>query len=280
MAVQDKLDDDMKVSTRELYHQVLKERIETSHDVVIQFEIVVMERFKNMLKNLVAACAHKKPDYIFFHVRANHYLRLVQPIGRIHGKYNEGSLKVNIGALKRRLVLDDYQAPIETFDKELTKHQHQHAGMLKRLYTKLQIHKLWNITRSVRAVLGILAGNLYYADSLYFKTISDCLNYTSAQGINIVLIGIVSRPVDRIDDWLSARLNNKFIQFSGMRALPYINVFGTHDESGTFLFKRDLIHLNETAHARLANAVYTIVIDQFNAPKQKSVSEAAIVQNQ
>jgi disulfide oxidoreductase YuzD len=275
MAVQDKLDDEMNVLTHALYHQVLKEKIEQSQDLKLEFEIVVLERFKNMLKNLATACERRRPDYIFFHIRANHYLRLIQPIGRIHGKYQKGSYKVNIGLLKGKLILNDYQAPLETLDKELAGHQHQHTSLMKRIYRKLRLKKLWEATRFVRTVLGILIGNLYYADTLYFKTIDECLNYTSSRNIDMIFIGIVSRPADRLDNWLSARLNKKFSEFLNHRA-PYIDVFGTHDEAGNFLFKRDLIHINEIAHMRVARKVYTILNDKLQHASRRSLPNVAV----
>ena len=270
MAVQDTFTNDLKVEEKDLYHQIVKEHIESEYDVSITYKIIFQERFKYMLENIFRYCNENPVDHIFFHIRTNHYLRLLEPLGRIHPKYKKGLFKFNLPAItKGKLPLDNYQSPEDDLSNEVTSLTTRSHFI--NAYKKLNLKFLWRKTRFLRLLTGILCGNMLFVDAFYFRLVEELIAFSKHKTIPVTFIGIVSRPISRTENFLSYRLNKKFIHLLQQRKLTYLNIFGTHNPSGSFLFKSDRIHVNEYVHASIAEKIEAELKTSFKDQNKKDV---------
>lgn len=202
-----------------------------------ELAIVRYERLSTCLAKLMAAHARQPTQVVLFHVRAEPVLRLTKLYYRYLDDTNRvrHSLSLPSGRpgnpeqydlLTRRQPAPPLPPPPET-----------------RRHRQL---------RQLNLLLGTWAGNRRRALCQYQSLVLEIANFCRQQGIQLLLIGPVSRPCGQVENQLSTQLNTAFAALATQHGLDYLPTLGETDAAGQPLFFPNGIHVSPAGHDRIA----------------------------
>jgi len=231
-----------------LFHQLLKKKIENIHACKFNVNIIRYERFKNCLQKISTYKETKPIDILAFSVRPEPFLRLVKlyykffdkAVGRKRWSLNLAFLN-KINPEKYDLLnLDTGFNPSGANDSSI-------------------IHK---VLININYILGSLFGNANYALRKYLKLINEIINFSKRNNIQLVIIGPPMRTNTLIERFLSKKLD-RFIKKSLL--ISSDNFISGSDliSNGKPLFKKNGIYANEEYHELIAERMSTKMMILF-----------------
>ncbi|HCY74424.1 MAG TPA: hypothetical protein DHV28_00750 [Ignavibacteriales bacterium] len=226
------------ISRENLYHQILKKKIEKSSAIKVEINIVQYEKFYPTLEKIKFAIDRQHPDVIIFHIRVEQILRMIKFYFRYHDKNENFRRGFNLALLNISIPeKESFNLSHRSVNGDLHKKSHR-------------------ILIFFNYLIGYLVLNQIYSFKIYKKLVLHFTELADKEYCKIIFTGPVSRPTTFWESYTSLILNyymKKFI--SNKLEKPYLEFLGTH-ENQKFLFFDDYIRVNETGHNRIANLLF------------------------
>ena len=220
-----------------LYHYTLRAGLAAAGSPWPGLAIVRYERLSTCLAKLKAAHAQQPTQVVLFHVRAEPVLRLTKLYYRYLDDTNRVRHSLNVpwgrpGNPEQYDLLTRRQPPPPLAPPPETRRHQQ--------------------LRQLNLQLGTWAGNRRRALHQYQRLVLAIADFCRQQGIQLLLIGPVSRPCGPVENQLSAQLSAAFAALATQHVLEYLPTLGELDTAGQPLFFPNGIHVSPAGHDRIA----------------------------
>lgn len=239
-----------------LYHQLLKNKLIESNNTNLDIKIIRDEYILRCFEKIKETIYIEEPDWILFHLR-------VEPIllsSKLYSKYHDKD-----GNLIKQINVAVFNWSFRK-KKRITKKKIVDSALNRRSKINLRIRFLF---REANYFLGMVVGNWRYSFRDYLtvliKIIELCKTYDKA----LIITGPVSRPNIYLENQLSKELHKYMSEYLLHHDQIYVNLLGTKDEQGNFLFCDDLIKVNEIGHQRIFEILFKVLINKkLSLPKR------------
>ncbi|MCX6232059.1 MAG: aldolase/citrate lyase family protein [Bacteroidetes bacterium] len=224
----------------DLFHQVLKNKIENNTDINFIINIIRYERLSNCIQKVDTFTKNQTIDAVVFSIRPEPMLRL----SKLSYKFIN-----NKGEKKRTFNLP--------FLKLLSPEKYDLLSIEQRYFPPVRIEKSnkINIGLNLNLLFGYLIGNHRYAMKIYLQLVTDLIVFCKSKNFPVIIISPALRTSSISEKYLSKRFD-KFIHknksiFNG----NYI-IGSDLKKDGKNLFFNNGIHANEYYHELIANRVF------------------------
>jgi len=219
-----------------LFHQLLKQKLENSREIKFNVNIIRYERFRNCRNKIEEYKQNQTIDILVFSIRPEPFLRLV----KLYYKFMDSStgrkkwslnlpIFNNVNPEKHDLLSFDARYNLSTFrDSSL-------------------IHKT---LINLNYIFGLLLGNANYSQKLYLDLVNEVIEYSRMNNIKLFILGPPIRANTRIERLLSKRLD-KFIRKAPTIVQDNFISGSEPIKNGEYLFKNG-IYANEKYHELIA----------------------------
>lgn len=228
------------ITTEDLYHSILKERIEKELSIKIEVNILQYEKLTPTFSRIKETINQNNIDMILFHIRVEQILRMIKLYLRYYDKNEVYQRRFNLGIFGSCIP--------ESKEFNLHSVSNNNSANRKRISNSL--------LKNINYFLGFLVFNQIIAFRNYKKLITSVVEFCQNKSLDIVFTGPVSRPVNKIENFTSVLLDsyvNKLIVNKFHK--PYLKLLGTKQNS-QYLFCDDHIKVNEIGHLRIANILF------------------------
>ena len=178
----------------DLFHQVVRRRIEEAKKVKFNVNIIRYERFANSLHKISRSLDQHPIDVLTFSIRPEPFLRLVKFYYRYYDQVSK-SKKWSLNLPWMNL------ANPEKFDLLTTPNGFPSAGMPGGSFTR-------KFFRQLNYMAGTLAGNEKFAWDLYEKLIKEVIHFCHQHNIKLILLG----PPVPFRSGMGAKLSRKLVR--------------------------------------------------------------------
>lgn len=235
------------IESNKLYHQILKNRLQESHNINLDIKIIRYESISSCLEKIKEAVNIELPDWLLFHLRA-------EPIllpSKLYSKYHDKDHSL-IKRIKLTVLNFDYKKKGNANTKKIID---------KELISKSTFNlKIQYFFRELNYFFGYLTGN--WSDNMikYFTLLTNIISICKTQGILLIITGPVSRPFSFFENQLSIKLNQYIVRRLSHHNMIYLNLLGTRNGQDNFLFCSDLKRVNEIGHERISNIILNTLL--------------------
>ena len=247
-----------------LFHQLLKQKIENIKDVKFNINIIRYERFKNCITK-ISSYKEKNPiDILVFSIRPEPFLRLV----KLYYKF----LDPSTGKIRKSLNLPVInQANPEQYD----------LLSLETRFNPLEASDssiIRKILVNLNYISGSLLGNDRYALLKYLDLINEIILFSRRNNIKLYILGSPIRTNTLVEKCLSQKLNKFMRKSLNIAEENFVNASDFID-NGKLLFKNG-IYANEKYHKLIAKRILERILPTIDKIATPSVRGTGPLSNQ
>ncbi|MEO8233464.1 MAG: hypothetical protein ABI638_14365 [Ignavibacteriota bacterium] len=239
------------IATDNLYHQIVKRKLETTFDLDVLINIVQYEKLFPTISKIENALHKQYPDLIIFHIRTEQIQRMIKFYFKYHDKNGNLKKKFNIALLG---VVNPEKQNCNLY----------HQSTIMNDPTKFKSN---SFLINLNYLAGYLFLNQFFAFRIYKKLITQIIKLASDKSINILFTGPVSRPTSVIENATSIFLNHYMESFiiDDMKK-SYLNLLGSYVNQ-KYLFCEDNVCVNELGHNRIAGLLFKYFEENYSLKK-------------
>lgn len=216
------------VAFEDLFHQVLKRKMEMFNDVRFNVNIIRYEQFSNCIQKIEACNAENAIDILAFSIRPEPFLREVKLHHTIPDNLNGREPRFNPTAFT------DASPISKTF-------------------------------RNLNYLSGFLLGNHYNSLRRYLKLVNEVIEFTKRKNIKLIIVGPPLRTNTLAEEYLSRRLDSFMRKSLAVSPNEYISGSDLFTD-GEPLF-RNGIYANERYHKLIGERIFKkISSETINIP--------------
>jgi hypothetical protein len=225
------------IEKENLYHQLIKKKVEEKLNVSLEVRTVRYERFTGCLDKIKQQTEAGQVDAILFHVRSEPFLRL----SKLYYRY-----------LSDNRYYTTFNLP---FKKVLPAERHEFTlnhPMSWRTDRKGPAHYA---LRELNYIFGGSLGNAQRAAEIYKGLVNKIHYYCKLKKISLIVQGPVPRPHTIMENFLSGFLENSMAREFASSQVMYLScweIFSGHQE----LFFRNGIHVSPEGHRKVAELLF------------------------
>lgn len=237
-----------------LFHQLLKQKIENIREVKFNVNIIRYERFKNCINKIASYKENKLIDILVFSIRPEPFLRLV----KLYYKFLDNSSgrknwSLNLPTLNR---VNPEKYDLLSLDTRFNPTEVNDSSIIRKILINLNY------------ISGSLLGNDNYSLKKYLELINDVIAFSKGNNIKLLIFGPPIRTNTMMESLLSKKLD-KFMRKS--LTITQDNFVSGSDliKNGERLFKKNGIYANEKYHELIAEQMLEKIlptIDKIAAP--------------
>ncbi len=244
------------VAFEELFHQVLKRKMEANGNLEFNVNIIRYERFQNCLSKIATYLNSNPIDILVFSVRPEPFIRRVKLFYRFAAQPgNNPKWTININRLNKSNVDN---VDMLGFD----------SGMQPaRSYKRSWFHKLFI---DLNYTFGFLVGNYHFALRDYNNLVRDISGFCTENNIQFYVMGPPIRYNTHGEKLLSAGLE-RFIKNSGIVSAEKFIVGSEIKMNGENVFSEDGIYATERYHEQISNRIFQKIRKLIKTLPEKNV---------
>ncbi len=232
----------------DLFHQLLKRKIETKYNVEFNINIIRYERFSSCLKKIINYNEKNRIDILIFHVRPEPFLRIVKFL------YKHLNSK---GKVKRSLNLPLLQL---TGAEKFSILKFEKSIVFEPPNNPTKLHK---ILVNINYKTGMFFGNLKYALNKYFDLTNNIVDYCNTKSIIPIILGVGYRNNSSLEPFLCKQLNEFFKYKLRKTNVVYVDVSNTGSENINQYFRSNGIYATEKYHEFIAEKLFDVLKEIF-----------------
>ncbi|HUI29316.1 MAG TPA: aldolase/citrate lyase family protein [Candidatus Acidoferrales bacterium] len=223
------------------YHYTLVKLLEKKH---LKFDVAIIryETLSRCLEKIMTAARNIRIDVLMFNLRTEPLVR----ISKILYKYvnDEGDLKRSLNLPYLGILNAERYDPLNV--KLLT----SDTGSKRK-------EKKWrHLLVEANCVFGALIGNRSFVLRKYEELFLGINKFCVENNIKLLVLGPATRPSSGFENKLAEDVNDRFSRIAEVSGISYVDVMGTHDESGNDLFFENGIHVSQAGHDRMAKMLF------------------------
>lgn len=230
-----------------LYHstvvQLLKERKFDANIAIIRYETL-----SNCLEKIVAVAENIHIDILMFNLRTEPLMR----ISKVFYKYadDKGNFKRSLNLPSPKLL-------------NAEKHDPLMVRLLDSSFNPRKSESKWRrFLIESNCYFGVLIGNRRFALKKYEELLLQVNKFCAENGNKFLILGPATRPFSRFEDQLAEKINKKFSELARKNDIPYVDVMGTQDDSGNYLFCENGIHVSQAGHDRIGKMIFEKMVEE------------------
>lgn len=237
-----------------LFHQLLKQKIENIREVKFNVNIIRYERFRNCINKIASYKENKPIDILVFSIRPEPFLRLV----KLYYKFLDNSngrknWSLNLPTLNR---VNPEKYDLLSLDTRFNPPEVNDSSIIRKILINLNY------------ISGSLLGNDNYSLKKYLELVNEVIEFSKGNNIKLLIVGPPIRTNTMIESLLSKKLD-KFMRKS--LTVTQDNFVSGSDliKNGERLFKENGIYANEKYHELIAEKMLEKIlptIDKIAAP--------------
>lgn len=237
-----------------LFHQLLKQKIENIREVKFNVNIIRYERFRNCINKIASYKENKPIDILVFSIRPEPFLRLV----KLYYKFLDNSngrknWSLNLPTLNR---VNPEKYDLLSLDTRFNPPEVNDSSIIRKILINLNY------------IFGSLLGNDNYSLKKYLELVNEVIEFSKGNNIKLLIVGPPIRTNTMIESLLSKKLD-KFMRKS--LTVTQDNFVSGSDliKNGERLFKENGIYANEKYHELIAEKMLEKIlptIDKIAAP--------------
>lgn len=237
-----------------LFHQLLKQKIENIREVKFNVNIIRHERFRNCINKIASYKENKPIDILVFSIRPEPFLRLV----KLYYKFLDNSngrknWSLNLPTLNR---VNPEKYDLLSLDTRFNPPEVNDSSIIRKILINLNY------------ISGSLLGNDNYSLKKYLELVNEVIEFSKGNNIKLLIVGPPIRTNTMIESLLSKKLD-KFMRKS--LTVTQDNFVSGSDliKNGERLFKENGIYANEKYHELIAEKMLEKIlptIDKIAAP--------------
>lgn len=227
------------IAQKDLYHQILKTKIEKEYSKNVIINILHYEKLYPTYDKIRSTIEKQTPDLIIFHIRTEQILRMIKFYFKYHDKNMNFHKSFNFALLG---IINPEKESFNLYRRPST--------------IKNTVRKSNYFLVELNYLLGYLFLNQFFAFQDYKKLITKIVNLTKEKSLKIIFTGPVSRPKTFFENLTSTILSSymkKNIQ--NKLRVTYLDFLGSY-EKNQFLFCEDHIRVNGLGHKRIAMILF------------------------
>jgi HpcH/HpaI aldolase/citrate lyase family len=109
--------------------------------------------------------------------------------------------------------------------------------------------------------LGAFIGNKNFALRKYEELVRSINAFCMANGMTLLILGPSTRPFSKFENWLAKQINERFTKLARELGITYVDVLGTHDDSGNYLFFENGLHVSQAGHDRIGKKIFEKMVE-------------------
>jgi citrate lyase beta subunit len=237
-----------------LFHQLLKHKVEDIREIRFNVNIIRYERFKNCSYKIASYNKNQPIDILVFSIRPEPFLRLVKLYYKFLDNSN-GKIKwsLNLPAFNK---VNPEKFDLLSLDTRFNPAGVNDSSILRKIFINLNY------------ILGSLLGNDKYSLNKYLELINEVIEFSKKNNIKLFILGTPIRINTIIERLLCKRLD-RFMRKS--LTVSQDNYVSGSDlvNNGERLFEKNGIYANEKYHELISERILEKIlptINQINAP--------------
>ncbi len=250
------------VPPQDLFHQKLLSMVEEETGYAIDLHIERYEQLKKAVSKVRRAldCGC---NGIIFQVRPDPYLRL----SKLWYKYADEQKRIRYALT----IPQFYHFPSEQQIYETS------AKQVVELIIEPK-SKIRSVLRELNYCAGIVTRSNAFALKQYVSLVVEIDKLCVESGATLIVLGAGSRPRTMMEQYLSWKLE-RYVRnaVEPITSIHYVNMWGTHSETGESLYFEDGMHVRPIGHERVAKLLYPAVATQvqnlLSAQEEKNLDD-------
>lgn len=226
-----------------LYHQILKQKLESKNQISPKYEIVRYERLSSCFGKVVNSISTKKPEILIFHMRGEPILRIAKLYYKYANKDNKVKKTINVPYLN--ILMPEKFYLLGNNPQQGDPHKNNWHYWL----------------REMNYLFGNLIGNFHFGMRKYLGLLEQVKKCCDANNIKLLVCGTASRPHTKWENFISNKIHKRSLQKAKELGIEYINCIGEYSTEGEFLFFENGIHVSEAGHRLTAEKMYEKLLD-------------------
>jgi len=228
----------------DIFHQTLKQEIETNLNRNFHINIIRYEKFGNCLEKISKYKSENPVDYLVFHIRPEPFLRLT----KLYYKYLDVDFKLrNSLNLPFLRILNP-----EKYDLLRLSQRNDYSITAKQ-------SKLHKTLVNLNYICGYCIGNLDYALKKYLDLVKGIIEYCEKHDIKLIVLGPAKRSGTKMETIFSDRMEKYMYKHLKNNNLSYIDGMVNHSENGVRYFNENGIHATKLYHDLIAKKLFNAI---------------------